>query len=109
MQKSENERRPAYADLQIESAHPILNDEGFTLQVIYIVLAKYTLLYKLCQVLFFDKDTGVPFLRCFWCRIGKFLPNDDGVKLCYKYVSFTYVCFLLKNVGKNAEMVRKGW
>lgn len=37
---------------KIESAHPILNDEGFTLQAIYIVRAKYTVLTKLCQVFY---------------------------------------------------------
>ena len=37
-------------------------------------------------------------------KIGKFRPKHDGVKLCYKCVSFAYVSFLLKNVGK---MVRK--
>lgn len=40
-------------------------------------------------------------------KIGKFRPKCDGVKLCYKCVSFTYVSFLLKIVGENAEMVKK--
>lgn len=48
--------------LRIESAHPILNDEGFTLQVIYIVRIKFTSINNICQVLFISSQNA-PFGR----------------------------------------------
>ena len=49
-----------------------------------------------------------PEMGVFVIEIADFTPIDDGVKLCYENVTFTYASFLLKKVGFFKKLLLNG-